>query len=132
MTASTTSPAQARAFVAWWSRQHELPDLLDDLLLVVSELVTNAVVHARSHVRIRIEELPSHVRLTVSDDSLERPRLSLAGHVVDGDEHGRGLWLVDACSTDWGTDLLREGGKSTWASFAVRPRRCPGPGTQSK
>ena len=88
----------------------------------MSELVTNAVVHARSHVRVRIEELPLGVRLTVFDDSLERPQLSLAGHVVDDDEHGRGLWLVDACSTVWGTDLLSEGGKSTWAMFAVTPR----------
>lgn len=118
---ATTSPAQAREFVERYCRDHDVPYLVEDIRLVVSELVTNAVVHARTRIRVRIEELPSCVKLTVYDESLDLPVLSLAGHLVAEDESGRGLWLVDACSDAWGTDLEDVDGKSTWAVFAVRP-----------
>jgi hypothetical protein len=69
---------------------------------------------------VRIEELPFCVKLTVYDQSLDLPLLSLAGHVLAEADGGRGLWLVDACSADWGTDLVGDG-KSIWVLFAVRP-----------
>ena len=118
---ATTSAAQARDFVEDYCLQQGLPYLVDDLRLVVSELVTNAVVHARSRIRVRIEELPFCVKLTVYDESVDLPLLNLAGRMSAEVECGRGLWLVEACSADWGTDLHGDEGKSTWAHFAVRP-----------
>ena len=116
-----TSPAKAREFVEGYCQRQDLPYLVEDIRLVVSELVTNAVLHARTRIRVRIEELPTMVRLTVYDECLDAPVLSLAGHMMAEDENGRGLWLVDACSDRWGTDLTAADGKSTWALFAVRP-----------
>ena len=117
-----TAPALARAFVEEYCHQRDLSYLVDDIRLVVSELVTNAVVHARSRIRVTIQELSFCVRLVVYDESVDVPLPSLGNRVVNDSENGRGLWIVDACSTDWGTDLNGDEGKSTWAVFAVRPK----------
>lgn len=119
---ATTSPAQARDFVGQYCDRRDLHYVADDIRLVVSELVTNAVVHARTRIRVRIEELSFCVRLMVYDESLELPASGVVGGVSEEDESGRGLWIVDACSADWGVDLHDGEGKSTWALFAVRPR----------
>ena len=117
-----TSPAQARRFAERHLIQHDLDYLIDDVGLVVSELVTNAVVHARTRIRVRLEELLFCVQLTVYDQSVDLPVPRLAGRVSADEEGGRGLWIVDACSADWGTDLGGEEGKGTWAMFAMRPK----------
>jgi hypothetical protein len=87
----------------------------------VSELVTNAVVHAGTSIRVRIEELPSCVKLTVYDGSVARPVLRLSTRISDETESGRGLWIVDACSSDWGTDLTDGEGKAIWARWPCGP-----------
>lgn len=116
-----TTPAKARALVERCLTEHDRQHLVDDISLVVSELVTNAVVHARTPIRIRLEEMPIYVKLTVYDESVNLPVLSLASRVLSESEGGRGLWLVDACSTDWGTDLAGSQGKCIWALFGVSP-----------
>lgn len=118
---SLTAAAQAREFVRGYCESQELPYLAENVELVVSELVTNAVVHAQTRIRVRIEELPFCVRLTVYDEAVDLPLLSLASRVSALEEGGRGVWIVDACSVEWGTDLHALEGKSTWALFAVRP-----------
>lgn len=115
------SPARARDFVERYLNQRDLPYLVDASCLVVSELVTNAVVHARTPIRVSIEELAHFVKLMVYDESADLPVLSRAGR-VGIDESGRGLLLVDAVSEDWGIDLAGDEGKCIWALFAVRPR----------
>ncbi len=119
---AATSVARARDFVERFCEHQELPYLVDDIRLVASELVTNAVVHARTRIRVGIEEVPLCVKLTVYDGSADATWLNLADRVLATDESGRGLWLVDACSAAWGTDLGDDDGKSTWALFAVRPK----------
>ena len=116
------SPGQARALVGRRLTEHDRHSLVDDVTLVVSELVTNAVVHARTAIRVRIEELPFCVKLTVFDESADLPAPRLARRVVGDSEGGRGVWLVDACSTDWGTDRVGDHGKCVWALFGVTPR----------
>ena len=119
---TTTSPAEARDFVALHLSRHELGYLVDDVRLVVSELVTNAVVHARTPLMVRLEELLFCVKLTVYDECADRPVLRLEQRVAPETEGGRGLWITDACSADWGANLGNGAGKSTWALFGVRPR----------
>ena len=116
------SPAKARKFVERHLGLHELVYLVEDVRLVVSELVTNAVVHADTLVRVRIEEVPFCVKLTVYDESMDLPVLALQDRAFADAEHGRGLCVTEACSAHWGTDLGRGGGKSVWALFAVRPK----------
>ena len=115
-----TAPASARAFVRRHLTHHGLPYLIDDICLVVSELVTNAVVHALTPVRVEIEEMLFCVKLTVSDESADLPVL-LPERVADKAEGGRGLGVIDAVCSDWGTDPGQGGGKSVWAQFGVRP-----------
>ena len=115
-----SAPAQARELVEDFLTCRGWQHLAEDVCLVVSELVGNAVVHARTPVRVRVAETPFSIRLTVHDESADLPTVSLASRVRSDSESGRGLWLVDACSTDWGTELAGDGGKCMWAVFAIR------------
>jgi len=85
--------------------------------LVTSELVTNAVRHARlAAVIVRVSLIgPRQVRVAVVDFSRTPPTLINAG--VD-DESGRGLATVAAVSTAWGVDAL-PWGKRIWADLDV-------------
>jgi hypothetical protein len=91
---------------------------------VVSGLVTNAVVHPRTPVRVRIEEVSLCVKLTVHDQSADLPVQNLADRKADDDESGRGLGIVDACGAEWGTELAGDEGKCTWALCGPGPHGC--------
>ena len=117
-----TSPDQACDFVRRYLTQHELSYLEDDVCRVVSELVTNAVAHAREPIRVRLEEMPFCLKLTVYDESVDVSVLKLATRAATGDEGERGSWIIDECTADWGTDLVDPEGKCTWALFAVQPK----------
>ncbi|MYS33864.1 anti-sigma regulatory factor (Ser/Thr protein kinase) [Streptomyces sp. KhCrAH-43] len=92
-----------------------LGELADDGALIVSELVANAVRHARREsVRVLVERISQRkVRVAVTDFSRGLPVECQAG---DGDESGRGLLLVAALASDWGTDT-RRWGKVVWADL---------------
>ncbi|WP_324618077.1 ATP-binding protein [Streptomyces sp. RTd22] len=98
------------ALAAW-----RLEELAEVAALIVSELVTNAVKHARSNsIRLTITRPEAvRVRIGVVDKSKKRPvpRKSSAE-----DEGGRGLALVEALAEDWGTDPL-PWGKRVWAEL---------------
>ena len=111
------SARHARTFVADQLRTHRLDYLVEDATLVVSELVTNAVLHARTHLVVAIAGLPPGVRLAVHDNSGTLPVL---GHAEADHTSGRGMTIVDSCATDWGTDRDAQGHKSVWATFATR------------
>lgn len=95
-----------------------LGELADDGALVVSELVANAVRYARREsIRVVVERVSERtVRVAVTDFSRELPVVCRAG---DGDEGGRGLLLVAALASDWGTDTHRWG-KVVWADLEGR------------
>jgi anti-sigma regulatory factor (Ser/Thr protein kinase) len=102
-----------RAILDRWDR----PDLLDDLELVLSEAVTNALVHARSDVDIRLRHHHSGgIRLEVQDSS---PQAPVPAVIVMDDatnaesESGRGLLIVDALADCWGSSPAGRG-KTTW------------------
>lgn len=116
-----TSPGLARAFLDRRLVEHRLTYLSDDVRLVVSELVTNAVVHARTPVKVSVAELLFCLRLTVFDDCDDLPVIHGAGRPEIDAEGGRGLWVTEACSSSWGTDR-GHGWKSVWALFPVRPK----------
>ncbi|HJD84980.1 ATP-binding protein [Kitasatospora aureofaciens] len=92
--------------------------LLSNGQLVVSELVTNAVVHARvspgREIAVRFELVCGHLRIEVHDASSEKPVIR---RVASPDDlSGRGLWLVEALSVEWGCAPRPEGiGKIIWA-----------------
>lgn len=86
--------------------------------LVVSELMTNAVEHARMKtVRVTVTRLDQfRVRVAVVDRSKDLPQARAASLA---DEAGRGLELVAAlCDGRWGTDTMRWG-KRVWGELAA-------------
>lgn len=92
-----------------------LEELAEDAALIVTELVANAVQHTRGEsIRVVVERTAVQtVRVAVADCSRARPVRRAAG---DGDEYGRGLFLVAALAADWGTDE-RGRGKIVWAGL---------------
>jgi two-component sensor histidine kinase len=89
--------------------------LIDDALIVITELAANAVVHACSPFSVSIRGEGSTVRILVRDrssvvpaipeDSLTRPS-------------GRGLRLISALASRWGVDPAPDG-KAVWAELAA-------------
>ncbi|MFF7988224.1 ATP-binding protein [Kitasatospora xanthocidica] len=93
-------------------------DLVDSCEVVVSELVTNAVLHARvprgRRIAVRFESASGHLRIEVHDASSEKP--AIRRPVSPDDSSGRGLRLVEALSVEWGCAPRPEGiGKIVWA-----------------
>ncbi len=108
-----TSMADLRAQVRSWSREHEVRSP-DDVALVVTELVTNSLVHARANtVPVRLELEGDHAVVSVDDASATAPARASAGRE---DEHGRGLLVLDALCTRWGCTRL-PAGKRTWCEL---------------
>ena len=102
--------ARARRFVAATMRAWGCDDAIADAELLVSELVTNAVLHARSETRVTMERDGSTLRISVHDTSPTRPRLRRLG---PESVTGRGLLLVDRIARRWGVDPETDG-KSVW------------------
>ncbi|MEU4829597.1 ATP-binding protein [Streptosporangium sp. NPDC023615] len=91
---------------------------LDDVLLLLSELATNAVTHSDSgrtadgRMTVYVARLPGAVHVEVTDEGSDAsaPAVRVPGTDDDG---GRGLWLVEAVAAGWGT--YRDGtGGSVW------------------
>ena len=92
------------------------PDLLETVLLLTSELVTNAVRYGGTRIVLRIRDVSETLRVEVHDDGPLAPSL---GDATPGAVSGRGLRLVQALADEWGTqEEAREPGKSVW--FTVR------------
>ncbi|MEU6773677.1 ATP-binding protein [Streptomyces sp. NPDC046759] len=74
----------------------------DDAVLVASELVTNALVHTTGErIACRLHGTAGRIRIEVEDQE-GGPALPAARRPGPEDQHGRGLFLVDALSRDWG------------------------------
>lgn len=109
--AAAKSPCEARRFIAARLAEWGLEDD-GDVSLAASELVTNALLHARTPmtVRVELEADGEVVRVEVSDGSVAQPR-GRRFTVESGT--GRGLRLLDTLSEEWGVDT-RDGGKTVW------------------
>ncbi|WP_406409987.1 ATP-binding protein [Streptomyces halstedii] len=109
------SAATARRLVRVALAAWDLDDLAEDGALIVSELVSNAVQHARrGSIRIVVDRPEAvRVRIGVVDFSKARP---VRGEPVLEDESGRGLALVAELAEAWGTEPL-PWGKQVWAEL---------------
>jgi anti-sigma regulatory factor (Ser/Thr protein kinase) len=113
---TTDSVAQARLLMR--PLRNELPwDVAERLDLVVSELATNAVLHAATPFEVAVKVVPT-VRVEVSDGSAEPP---VRRHHDLAGSHGRGLLIVDRCAQRWGVDPLPSG-KVVWADVGIFTR----------
>lgn len=109
------SVAIARRLVTTAVATWRMDGLADDAVVVVSELVTNAVQHARSQaIRVTVTRPePGSVRIAVMDESKAVP---VRCEADEDDERGRGLALVDVLAESWGADAL-PWGKRVWAEL---------------
>ncbi len=104
----------ARRFLVQLLEVWDLQGLEYDASVVLSELVTNAVLHARTDVHLRVSSTGRILSLEVSDGS---PKLPMAKRANPRAATGKGLVLIDALATAWG--VRREAsGKTIWANFA--------------
>ncbi|MDT0267957.1 ATP-binding protein [Streptomyces sp. DSM 44915] len=113
----------ARSLARQVAREWGLDQLAHDLTLVVSELVTNAIVHGKTaqgrEVLLTFDLTPFHLRVEVRDSGDGCPRRQGGG--VNGDsETGRGLDVVEAITSRWGV-AERVIGKTVWAELALNP-----------
>jgi len=112
------APATARGFVRdRWPGADD--DVLDDLTLIVSELVSNAVKHGEPDILFRMRMNPLAVDISVLDHGTG----ALPQEVTAPDTSatsGRGLSIVDKLANDWGVVPLEGGaGKTVWARLIV-------------
>jgi hypothetical protein len=115
--AEPISASMARDFVGSHLVAHDLVHLVDDVSLVVSELATNAVVHAHTRFMLTLSRRNGLVRLALQDASTSLPVMAAPDVTGTG---GRGLLLVKLLSCEWGTSADGHGLKSVWATFPSR------------
>src|SRR5947209_10978782 len=113
------APARARHAVAAALPDADQEELRDTASLLVSELVTNAVVHAASAVELEIDAGPDGVTVRVRDADTG-PLVMRAGGGSELDEGGRGFLLVDRLAEAWGTEH-HAGRKTVWFRVAAQP-----------
>jgi anti-sigma regulatory factor (Ser/Thr protein kinase) len=107
---------QARSFTRGTLAEWALPDsLARDAILLVSEMVTNAIVHGRAPIHLRLRRAREHLLVEVDDTATAVPRKL---RPTANDVHGRGLQLVAMMADEWGTRPIRDG-KSVWCSLAL-------------
>ena len=112
------SPAAARAFVRSELQQQAVPEPpLETVILLTSELVSNALLHARTEVDLRLVMEASGVRVEVHDGGVRRPPLSPAP-APPAATSGRGLMMVEALAGRWGVDGADDG-KTVWFELPV-------------
>jgi anti-sigma regulatory factor (Ser/Thr protein kinase) len=90
--------------------------VLEDAVLLVSEVVTNSVVHGGPPIVLAVDcEHTTGLKVRVRDGSHELPKPRDAGVWAGG---GRGLGLLERLSDDWGVDPDPGDGKEVW--FVLR------------
>ncbi|MEV6734827.1 ATP-binding protein [Streptomyces sp. NPDC051364] len=125
-TANHAAPARARRDAALYLRTWGLDALVDDAQLIVSELVTNAVLQAADRSRdkgtgrvgMSATRTETGVRLVVTDTDRTPPRLRPMKGGRGQWEGGPGLGLVADLAARWGCDRLSSG-KRLWAELDI-------------
>nr|WP_246062494.1 SpoIIE family protein phosphatase [Haloactinospora alba] len=110
---------EARAFVNETLREWNAENSADEIILLVSELVTNAVIHAESTLELTLRRLPDAVEVVVADRVPERAVPKAGPLVVDSSSTseeghgGLGLGLAAAIASTWGVSYSTND-KAVW------------------
>jgi len=110
------------AALAGWAAE----ELTDDATLLVSELATNAVLHAGTDFEVAAQLLGDAVEVSVTD---HHPTRTLPQPVMSVDEElegGRGLFLTSSLAQMWGVDYTSTS-KRVWFRLALPSAPCPRP-----
>lgn len=145
----TVAPPKSSLFIAWWTRhfrggadqvfevRHWIEELLPDcavradVLLLASELCTNAIIHSQSgeaggQFSVDIDWTPALARVVIGDQgSATAPAITArTGDVAQLSDSGHGLLLVDSVADDWGT-VSRPNRRWVWADVEWQARGGP-------
>ncbi len=115
------SVSDARRFTNARLLEWGAEEVADAAVLLVSETVTNAVLHAGTALTLRLELRDGVVRVEVGDGS---QRLPVRRHFSPDAGTGRGLMLIDALASRWGTSETGDG-KVVWFELAPGPSDPP-------
>jgi anti-sigma regulatory factor (Ser/Thr protein kinase) len=119
---SPSSVAVARRFIMAWAADWSFAEpAREQLVLIGSELVTNAVLHARTDLTLTLEPRGDRVRISVRDHSQAPAALR---HYRADALTGRGLGVVAALSDNWGISAATDG-KVVWAELAPNGDHVP-------
>lgn len=105
--------SEARRFVADRLSEWQVASAVDSAVLVVSELSTNAVIHAQTSFSVHVSWNGEVVLVQVTDGSSLEPAIN---RTDNGTQGGRGLVVVDAVAEQWGSIPLPDG-KTVWATL---------------
>jgi len=130
--ASPPSVRLARDWVTGVLTEIGRDELTESARLAVSELVTNAILHADPPMTVHVRGTVEHPRIEVTDQSMVPPKQSNAPTEIDIDDEfswstvGRGLDLVACYAHRWGADIDPRGsGKVVWFEPSPEPRDVP-------
>ncbi|MGW3646194.1 ATP-binding protein [Streptomyces sp. NPDC000878] len=90
-------------------------ELIHDLKLLTGELVANSVTHTKAACVVCVRCVAERIRVEVTDAD---PTSVTPAQALPTDEHGRGLFLVAALATEWGSNPCTAG-KTTWFELAI-------------
>ena len=124
--AGTESVKAARDFTTETLREWQLDGLIEDAVIIASELVTNAIRHGTAlacsedppEVELAWQRFSSRVTCVVTDGSSRPPVLSAADMSA---ESGRGLQVVHAIAAAWGWMMIGAREKAVWATLLLPP-----------
>ncbi|HEX2384386.1 MAG TPA: ATP-binding protein [Acidimicrobiales bacterium] len=102
------SAGAARRFVTDALRARDID--LELVSLLVSELVSNAILHAHTPLEVAVRIRGTHIRITVADES---PVIPAMKQYAQDSVTGRGLTMVDSAAERWGIDEMADG-KAVW------------------
>jgi anti-sigma regulatory factor (Ser/Thr protein kinase) len=103
------------------TQRWHLPNLIDTLLLVATELVTNAVRHGRAPVILTLRRTAEELSLRVHDGDPAEPVLNPEPSDSADAESGRGLQIVAALADRTGFEQIDDDGKVVFATFRTPP-----------
>ena len=121
LTPAPQSAGLARRFVQDQVRAWRVDTDEDDVALMVSELVTNVSLHARTEALVRVSWREGCLRVEVTDRSAQP--IEVRAHAL-GAETGRGLRIVEALAADWAVQTGPTG-KTVWFEVPARSSAAP-------
>jgi anti-sigma regulatory factor (Ser/Thr protein kinase) len=110
-----TAPREAREFLAQACAAWGVTRFVELGSLVVSELVSNAVMHTGTEIGVQVQLEQGCLRIDVHDHGGGLPAIVPPG---EWDIGGVGLEIVSRCARQWGSTPDGQGGKHVWAVLA--------------
>ncbi|MFF7889854.1 SpoIIE family protein phosphatase [Streptomyces sp. NPDC020794] len=113
---------RTRRLLREWLEGWGLSGMIDEEELLVSEIVTNGLVHGDSDVHVYVRRYPERVRVEVRDSDPRPARTVTVPREEDQAEGGRGLVIVSALASAWGNSPSGRG-KTVWFELPVPDAR---------